>query len=104
MDEAELRHIFAHCGDMTSVRVIPHRGCGFINFRTHEEALSAIEDMDGRTIRGQVLQVRWGKQRRKYECGVAFLDLFFPVSSCEVEIRLKQILFMFHHLKTRPLL
>eukprot|EP01083_Nonionella_stella_P192112 710468_1 len=65
-DESTLRKLFKHCGDIKQIRLDwRKKGFGFIHYQTHEQAMEAIQDMDGRLIMGQPIKCRWAKNKQK---------------------------------------
>jgi len=62
--QMELEKAFNHCGIIRGSKLLPgNRGIGFLTFQTHEMALNAIKDMNGRNIKGQPINVAWGRLR-----------------------------------------
>lgn len=63
----ELRSIFKNFGELKSVRMPSkasggHRGFGFIEFVSHEEAKSAMESLQNSHFYGRRLIIEWGKE------------------------------------------
>lgn len=63
----ELRDIFQNFGEIKSVRVPSkasggHRGFGFVEFMSHEEAASAIESLQNTHFYGRRLVLEWSKE------------------------------------------
>ena len=66
VDQAKLRKLFKHCGDIKSIRLDwRNKGFGFVHYATHEQARECIEDMDGRLIYGQQIKCRWAQNKKK---------------------------------------
>ncbi|GAB1287179.1 Polyadenylate-binding protein [Apodemus speciosus] len=68
MDEQGLQDLFSQFGKMQSVKVMKDsngqsRGFGFVNFEKHEEAQKAVDHMNGKEVRGQVLYVGRAQKR-----------------------------------------
>ncbi|XP_066500504.1 polyadenylate-binding protein 1-like isoform X2 [Hoplias malabaricus] len=79
-DNEKLRSVFAEYGKTLSVRVMTDekghsRGFGFVNFESHEAALKAVTEMNGKELNGKILYVgraqkrleRQGELKRKFE-------------------------------------
>lgn len=68
-DEHGLREAFERFGDIEFARVITDRetgrarGFGFVTFHNREDALSAIEGMDGTELDGRNLKVNEAMER-----------------------------------------
>ena len=68
-DEAGLREAFERFGDIEFARVITDRetgrsrGFGFVTFHHREDALNAIEGMDGQDLDGRPLKVNEVRER-----------------------------------------
>lgn len=68
-DEADLRDTFGQYGSVTSAAVIrdkstgDSRGFGFVEMPDRTEAESAITELHGKQLSGQVLKVRQAKSR-----------------------------------------
>ncbi|MEJ1279057.1 poly(A) binding protein cytoplasmic 1 [Cricetulus griseus] len=68
MDEQGLQDLFSQFGKMQSVKVMrdsngQSRGFGFVNFEKHEEAQKAVDHMNGKEVRGQLLYVGRAQKR-----------------------------------------
>jgi RNA recognition motif-containing protein len=67
--EDELRQAFAAFGDVLSVKFIrdkatgESRGFGFVEMSSEQQALAAIEAMNGKDFMGQVLKVEKGQTK-----------------------------------------
>lgn len=68
--EEELRTLFQQAGTVESVRIITDqysgrsRGFGFVEMATREEALKAIELLNGHTLRERNLVVNEAREKR----------------------------------------
>jgi len=70
VDEEKLKQLFSKFGEITSSVIVfdeqkLSRGFGFINYKTHEEAKKAVEEMNGKEIEGEQMYV--GKAQKKSE-------------------------------------
>ncbi|KAH9886534.1 polyadenylate binding protein [Xylariomycetidae sp. FL2044] len=66
----EFRELFEKFGDVTSSSLArdnegKSRGFGFVNFTTHEHASKAVQDLNGKDLKGQDLYV--GRAQKKHE-------------------------------------
>jgi RNA recognition motif-containing protein len=67
---ADLEHLFADHGEVTSAQVITDRdsgrsrGFGFVEMGSAEEAQKAISALNGRDVDGRQLTVNLAKERR----------------------------------------
>ena len=68
-NEEELKELFSNHGEVTSVRIIMDRdtgqskGFGFIDITSDDDALSAIEALEGAEFQGRNLRVNQSKPR-----------------------------------------
>lgn len=69
-NSADLEHLFADHGEVTSAHVITDRdsgrsrGFGFVEMASSEEAQTAISALNGRDVDGRQLTVNLAKERR----------------------------------------
>jgi len=64
--EDEIRGAFVQFGEITRIKVLPHKNCAFVNFRDLEKALIARRQMNGNfTLRGNVIKVNFGRETQK---------------------------------------
>lgn len=69
MDEAELRALFENLGQVESVKIIidkatrQNKGFGFVNMPIEEEALKAIEELNGFEVMGRKIVVNKSEKR-----------------------------------------
>ncbi|KAJ0409790.1 hypothetical protein ATCC90586_005357 [Pythium insidiosum] len=59
--EEELRARFAPFGEITSVRIPPGRGCGFVHYVSKESAEMAISQLNGAVVGGVKIRCAWGR-------------------------------------------
>lgn len=68
-NEEELKELFSNHGEVTSVRIITDKdtgqskGFGFIDITSDDDALSAIESLEGAEFQGRNLRVNQSKPR-----------------------------------------
>ncbi|XP_073514132.1 polyadenylate-binding protein 1-like [Phyllobates terribilis] len=70
VDDEYLKQLFDRYGPMVSVKVMINefgksKGFGFVNFERHEDALKAVEEMNGKDMNGRVIYV--GRAQKKVE-------------------------------------
>jgi RNA recognition motif-containing protein len=72
INEAILEGVFAQYGEVVSAKVIydkitwESRGFGFVEFEKKEDALKAIEAMNGKELKGKVLEVKEAEERKRF--------------------------------------
>lgn len=60
--EDDLRDQFYSFGEITGLKIIDTKNCGFVTFAKRNEAEKAAKDMANTlTVRGQRCKVMWGK-------------------------------------------
>lgn len=59
--EDQLKAHFSHVGEVVFVKIPPGRGCAFIQFANHYQALSVIQTMNGTQIGPNKVRLGWGK-------------------------------------------
>jgi RNA recognition motif-containing protein len=73
--EEELRAHFAQAGTPESVAIIKDRltgksrGFGFVEMSTDEEAMQAIEQLDGKELKGRPLKINEARSREGSDSG-----------------------------------
>ncbi|KAM4027635.1 polyadenylate-binding protein 1-A-like isoform 1-T3 [Anomaloglossus baeobatrachus] len=70
MDDERLKELFCKYGPILSVKVMTDangtsKGFGFVNFETHEDALKAVGEMNGKDVNGKAIYV--GRAQKKSE-------------------------------------
>ncbi|KAJ3367449.1 hypothetical protein HDU91_001415 [Kappamyces sp. JEL0680] len=58
---AELELAFSKFGTVESARVLTHKNCGFVNFVSLEDAISARQQLNGQDLGGSVLKINFAK-------------------------------------------
>jgi polyadenylate-binding protein len=72
INEAILEGVFAKFGEVLSAKVIydkitwESRGFGFVEYEKKEDALKAIEAMNGKELKGIVLEVKEAEEKRRF--------------------------------------
>jgi len=70
LEEAELSHYFKEYGEVTSVKIITDKftgrskGFGFVEMPDDEEAKRAIEELNGKEIKGRAVVVNKAEERK----------------------------------------
>ncbi|KAH7724544.1 Protein TIAR-1 f [Aphelenchoides avenae] len=73
VDSDMLKHAFQHCGEISEAKVIrdpqslKSRGYGFVAFPKKEDAIRAIEDMNGKMVGRRVVRTNWASRRNQDE-------------------------------------
>lgn len=71
INEAQLEFVFAKFGEVEEVKIIYDRitweskGYAFVDMPSKEEALKAIETLNGKELKGKALSVEEAEERRK---------------------------------------
>ena len=63
ISETQLRGSFLKFGFVESVRVVPNKGFGFVQFTDHVSALAALSEMQGTELFHQRVHVSWGRMK-----------------------------------------
>ncbi|WOG89340.1 hypothetical protein DCAR_0208578 [Daucus carota subsp. sativus] len=71
IDDRKLEQIFGAYGKVTSARVMRHdngfsKGFGFVNFSTAEDAMTAVDSLNGNVVEGMCLHVTVARCREEY--------------------------------------
>ena len=72
INEAILEAFFAKFGEIVSAKIIydkitwESRGFGFVEYAKKEDALKAIEAMNGKELKGIVLEVKEAEERKRF--------------------------------------
>ncbi|GMM32808.1 Ngr1 protein [Saccharomycopsis crataegensis] len=61
--ESTLLSLFQPFGAIIHVKIPPGKGCGFVKFRTREDAEAAIAGMQGFAIAGSRVRLSWGRSQ-----------------------------------------
>jgi len=67
LSPSELEKKFAKFGTIESARLLSHKTCGFINFENLDDAIQAMEKMNGLEINGTAIKVSYAKVPPKSE-------------------------------------
>ncbi|KAJ1551193.1 hypothetical protein HK096_002595, partial [Nowakowskiella sp. JEL0078] len=60
-DPTDIEHIFSQFGQVESARVLTHKNCGFVNFFTIDDAITARKAMNGAEIAGSIVKIGFAK-------------------------------------------
>ncbi|XP_048880982.1 polyadenylate-binding protein 1-like isoform X3 [Brienomyrus brachyistius] len=79
MDDEKLREIFGKFGPVQSIRVMTDesgksKGFGIISYERHEDALKAVDELNGKEMNGK--QVYVGRAQKKSECQMELKQKF----------------------------
>jgi len=88
IDEVKLRATFGQFGEITSAILMIDenqltRGFGFVNFKAHEEAKKAVEEMNGKEFDGEQIYV--GKAQKKAEREKELKSMFEKLKKRTIE-------------------
>ncbi|KAH9383184.1 uncharacterized protein LOC144158618 [Haemaphysalis longicornis] len=61
--QVELRHLFGPFGDVYSIRILHDKHCAFINYTEESSAARAMEEMQGRSLCGATLVIRFADRK-----------------------------------------
>eukprot|EP00727_Mastigamoeba_balamuthi_P001136 m51a1_g11019 putative flowering time control protein fpa (665) ;mRNA; f:398106-400423 len=67
--DIEVREVFRPCHGVERVRVLAHKGCAFVTFKTIEDATEARSRMSGKIIHGQPIRVNYGRDNQNWNGG-----------------------------------
>jgi len=65
VNEEQIRQSFAQFGKIEKIRILPQKGCAFVNFATLDAAINARKSMQGATFCGRQLKINFGKEETK---------------------------------------
>jgi len=57
--------IASYCGEVTGVKIIPNKSCGFVDFTYYEHAVNCIWRCQGAVIGNSRVRMSWGKKNQK---------------------------------------
>ena len=69
--EEEIQELFGKIGEVVSVKLITDRftgeprGFGFVEMKTNQESLAAIEELDGKEVKGKNLIVNKAREKSR---------------------------------------
>lgn len=63
LTEDELRQTFQGYGNIKEVKLIQNKGFGFVEFDSSESAQKALEELNGRELKGRKMRVELAKPR-----------------------------------------
>ncbi|GAB2291382.1 Polyadenylate-binding protein rbp47c' [Dionaea muscipula] len=59
--DEDLRQPFSQFGDIISVKIIRDKGCGFVQFANRDNAVEALQKLNGKVIGSQNVRLSWGR-------------------------------------------
>lgn len=57
--EKQMTQLFSKCGKVSSVRILPHKYCAFVNYNDSQSAMAAMEKLQGAGLGNQKLLLRF---------------------------------------------
>jgi RNA recognition motif-containing protein len=69
--EQTLAALFQPFGPIAHIKIPPNKGCGFIRFENREDAMNAINAMQGFSIGGSRIRLSWGRQQNQQRLQMA---------------------------------
>ncbi|ONH67706.1 Negative growth regulatory protein NGR1 [Cyberlindnera fabianii] len=69
--ENMLATLFQPFGPIVHIKIPPNKGCGFIRFEKREDAVDAINAMQGFVIGGSRIRLSWGRQQNQQRLQMA---------------------------------
>lgn len=70
ISDADIRHYFGSFGPTVEVKLHKKGGFGFVRYKSHEDAVRAILNMNGATFEGKQLKCSWGRHPNTPPSGV----------------------------------
>jgi RNA recognition motif-containing protein len=65
LTEEEFKNTFQPYGNIKSLRLLTNKGFGFVEYETSEEAQKAIENLNGKELKGRPMRVELAKPREE---------------------------------------
>ncbi|MGB9638417.1 MAG: RNA recognition motif domain-containing protein [bacterium] len=65
LTEEEFKNTFQPYGNIKSLRLLTNKGFGFVEYETAEEAQKAIENLNGKELKGRPMRVELAKPREE---------------------------------------
>jgi RNA recognition motif-containing protein len=65
LTEEEFKNVFQPYGNIKSLRLLTNKGFGFVEYETSEEAQKAIENLNGKELKGRPMRVEVAKPREE---------------------------------------
>jgi RNA recognition motif-containing protein len=78
VSEERLRDLFGRFGQIEKVRMLPQKGCAFVNFMHMDAAVTAKSQMNGMIVGDKPMKINFGKDTAPEEKKPQ-MDLFAPV-------------------------
>lgn len=63
LTEEELKQTFQGYGNIRGIRLIQNKGFGFVEFESSESAQKALEELNGKELKGRKMRVEMAKPR-----------------------------------------
>ena len=63
VSEDDLSSLFQRCGTLTRIRLLPDRGCAFVQFELRAAAEHALATLQGQHMRGSPMRLSWGRSQ-----------------------------------------
>ncbi|MFN3996028.1 MAG: RNA recognition motif domain-containing protein [bacterium] len=67
LTEEEFRQTFQGYGDIKELRLLQNKGFGFVEFENPESAQKALEELNGKELKGRKMRVEIAKPREQNE-------------------------------------
>ncbi|MCS7243231.1 MAG: RNA-binding protein [Candidatus Calescibacterium sp.] len=67
LTEDELRQTFQGYGSIKELRLLQSKGFGFVEFESSESAQKALEELNGKELKGRKMRVEMAKPREEKE-------------------------------------
>ncbi len=65
LTEEEFKNTFEPYGSIKNLRLLTNKGFGFVEYETLEEAQKAIENLNGKELKGRPMRVELAKPREE---------------------------------------
>ena len=67
LTEEEFRETFQNYGNIKELRLLQNKGFGFVEFDSEESAKRALEELNGKEVKGRKMRVEVAKPRESRE-------------------------------------
>ena len=65
LTEEEFKKTFEPYGNIKSLKLLTNKGFGFVEYETTDEAQKAIEELNGKDLKGRPMRVEFAKPREE---------------------------------------